>query len=381
MINRVYRPRKWFPPQGFLGWLSFLALLALILAAAGDAGLWYLRANGRFASKASFVSHFWAYFTLGGCLVGLLARGVSNVLRSVPTVWLLASLAMQHAGMLFPRGSLPPLSGPAIRVMTLNLGRDEGLRPAAYAYLRERRDLDVLFLQEVHGDAQAGDRPRILQALGSRYPHAVWREGPRSTGQLFGMAILSRFPLREAEVVPLPPGPVPGGVCAEADALVAKAQVGERTVRLANAHLCPPRVPWKDIWSRDVGISFGSVLDWLATLRLYEYSRRSQLIYLRLIAEGGVEPFILGGTLNTTPKSLDVLRLAQRLSNAFDVSGSGFGFTYYAGPFGGRIDHIYYSEGLLARNADVPPVTVADHQPVEAVLELLPPIERPRPRF
>ena len=195
------------------------------------------------------------------------------------------------------------------------------------------------------------------------------------------MAILSRFPLREVEIIPLPAGPVPGGVCAQADALVAKAQVGERTVRVANAHLCPPRVPWKDVWSRDVGLSFESLLDWLTTLRLYEYSRRSQLIYLRLIAEGSMEPFILGGTLNTTSKSLDVLRLAQLLHNAFDASGSGFGFTYYAGPFGGRIDHIYHSGGLLARNATVPPVEVSDHQPMEATLEILPPLGPDRPRF
>ncbi|OGL65138.1 MAG: hypothetical protein A3I72_00550 [Candidatus Tectomicrobia bacterium RIFCSPLOWO2_02_FULL_70_19] len=384
MINRVYRPRKWFPPRGFLGWLSFLALVALILAALGDASLWYFRINERFGSKASFVSHFWPYYSLAGCLVGLLARGVSRILRSVPTLWLLASLAVQHADMLFPRGALPPPAGPIIRVMTLNLGPDEGFRPAAYSYFRERRDIDVLFLQEVHGDARAGDRPRLTEAMRIRYPHSAWREGPPSTGKRFGMGILSRFPLREVEIIPLPPGPVPSGVCAEADALVAKAQVGERTVRLANAHLCPPRVPWKDVWSRDVGISFGSVLNWLATLRLYEYARRSQLIYLRLIAEGGVEPFILGGTLNTTPRSLDVRRLSQRLWNAFEESGSGFGYTYYvAGVFGGMIDHIYYSEGLFARSAGVPDLGISDHRPVEAFLEVLPPVERQpaRPRF
>ncbi|MBI3127669.1 MAG: endonuclease/exonuclease/phosphatase family protein [Candidatus Tectomicrobia bacterium] len=381
MINRVYRPRAWFPPRGVMGWVAFLALVALILAALIDAGLWWFRINGRFGSKASFLSHFWPYFSLGGALVGLLARGVSNVLRSVPTIWLLASLAMQHASMLFPRGALPPLSGQMVRVMTLNLGPDESRRPAAYAYLRERRDIDVLFLQEVHGDERSGDRPRLAEALRGRYPHGAWREGPASTGRRFGLGILSRFPLREPEIIPLPPGPVPGGVCAEADALVARALAGERLLRLVNAHLCPPRVPWKDIWSRDVGLSFGSVLDWLTTLRLYEYARRAQLIHLRLIAEGGLDPFILAGTLNTTPKSLDVLRLAQRLRNAFEESGSGFGYTYYAGPFGAMVDHVYHSEGLLARGASVPDPGVSDHRPVEAALEILPPEPKARPRF
>jgi hypothetical protein len=197
------------------------------------------------------------------------------------------------------------------------------------------------------------------------------------------MGILSRFPLERPEIIPLPPGPVPGGICAQTEALVVRVRVGERIVRLANAHLCPPRVPWKDVWSRDVGLSFGSVLDWLSTLRLYEYSRRSQLIFLRLIAEGGVEPFVLAGTLNSTPKSLDMLRLAQRLWNAFEESGSGFGFTYHVGPFGAMIDHVYHSEGLLARNASVPDADVSDHRPVEAALEVLPEeaAPRPRPRF
>lgn len=362
----------WFPPKEFRGWVAFLALVILWFTACADAGIWFARSWDYFFSKANFVSHFWSYFTLGGAVVGLLARGAPNALRSIPTVWLLASLFFQNSATLFPREILPPLEGPSFRVMTLNLGSDTGKRAAALSFLRRRHGLDVLFFQEVAGTESEGDRPALERVLGRRLPYAAWRPQRKGAVQPDGLGIMSRFPLREVRAIVLPPGSVRKGICSDTEALIAKADIQGRTVRLATVHLCPPRMPWNDVWGRDVGFSLSNVWEWLGTLRQYEYARRSQLFFLRLVAEGGVEPFLLGGDLNTTTKSLDILPLARLLHNAFDERGLGFGYTFYLGPFGARVDHIYYSAGLRARSAAVADVDVSDHRPLEAAIEILP---------
>ncbi len=364
--------RHWLPARGVRGWVALAALAVLLAAALADLGLWYARGWGGFSSKANFASHFWPYLALGGAVAGLLARGVPNALRSVPTLWLLASLALQHGGLLFPPSPLPPPAGPTLRVMTLNLGKFLERRHAATAFLRERRDVDVLFLQEVHDTEARRDRPAFEAALGGRLPHAAWLRGPTRGSSRFGLAILSRHPLREARAVPLPPGAETSTLCQGTEALVAKALVGGRAVRLATTHLCPPHVPWFDPRLRSVRVFPRSIWTWPGAIREVEYARRSQIAHLLLLAEGGVEPFILGGDLNTTPMSLDLLPLSRRLRSAFDERGLGFGYTFYVGPIGARIDHMFYSEGLRARSAAVAEADVSDHRPLEAVLEILP---------
>ena len=66
------RKPPWFPPRGVMGWISFAALIFLILVALTDMGIWYARVEGRFWSKVNFISHFWPYFSLSGLVVGLL---------------------------------------------------------------------------------------------------------------------------------------------------------------------------------------------------------------------------------------------------------------------------------------------------------------------
>ena len=358
------------PPREGFGWIARLALLVLWAGALADLALWGGRIAAVFSSKASYASHFWPYLSLGAALAGLLARGAPNALRSVPTVWLVASLAILHGRHFLPPPALPAPRGPTIRVLTLNLSHYPEKHSESLAYLKTRKGLDLVLLQEIHGTVQRGDRPRLEAALRGGLPHSAWYHDARD-GR-FGLAILSRYPLREGRTVRLPAGSGEWKECRPSAALSAKAIVRGRPVRVATAHLCRPWFPWKGERNQTVPVSLGALLGWPRGVRETEYARRSQIEHLRRIAEGGTGPFILGGDFNTTPVSLDLLRLSPPLRSAFGERGFGLGFTYHEGFFGARLDHIFYGDGLRARGAAVEPVAVSDHRPLEAVLELLP---------
>ncbi len=358
-------------PRGIRLGIALFGLALLWAAVFVDAVQWIVRLQGGFSSKTNLLSHVWPYISFGGALAGLLARGMPNYSRSIPTVWLLVSLAAVHGAGRLPKGALPPAEGPTLRVMTLNRGEIPGTRDRLYPFLRQRRNVDVLFLQEVRG-GRFRDRPRLEAALGGRLRHAAWELPATARSFEPGLAIMSRYPLENVRALKLPAGELPPGRCRRISALAARTEIRGRGVRLVTAHLCPPALPWRDTETRSVGFSLGAISGWFNGGRAFEYARRTQLMYLRTIADGGVEPIILGGDLNTTPHSLDIRELSGGLTDAFGERGQGFGFTYSAAYLSARIDHIFHSGGIAARSASVLDADVSDHKPLEAVLEILP---------
>ncbi|MBT3350665.1 MAG: hypothetical protein HOC91_03890 [Nitrospinaceae bacterium] len=354
-------------------WLfAAIALGMLWLAVLIDVVLWLVQLNGGFSSKANLLSHVWPYISFGGALAGLLARGMPNILRSLPTIWLLASLAMLHGNQIVPKAAPPPLAGPAIRVMTLNLGDSPATRGRALSYFRQRRNVDIFLLQEVHRAPGFDDARKFEDALRSRLPYMAWFPNPPGANFTLGLGIMSRYPLEGVTPIVLPTGESATGKCAQAAALGAKVNIHGRRLRLVTAHLCPPALPWMDGWGRETGFTISSFSGWLRNNSTYEYARRYQLHTLRILAEGGVEPLILGGDLSTTPSSIDLSQFGGILKSAFAERGLGFGFTYSLGFIGQRIDHIFFTKGLAARTARVIDVDISDHKPLESMLEILP---------
>lgn len=357
-------------PHGLMRFVAVVGFLLLWAAFLVDVGLWLFRLTGAYSSKMNLLSHTWSYISLGGALAGLLARGMPNRGRSIPTVWLLVSLAIVYGGQMWPRGPLPPPKGPTMRLLTLNLGRSQETRPRVISFLRSLQGLDFVFFQEVQGNSKVGDRPVFLKGLKSVFPHSVWQPEGADPGENYGLGILSRHPLFRTQMVMLPTGEEPAHLCSRMIALTAKARIGERVVRLINTHLCPPSVPWRNRRGHRIRVTRSSIRRWFSEMRSYEYIRRSQIGFLRQMAGSGLEPIILAGDMNTTPHSLDIHPLSRGLRDAFSEVGQGFGFTYYIGFLGERIDHVFHSDGLRAREAVVHDVSISDHLPVEVMMEL-----------
>lgn len=359
-----------------LGWLwrivSPIGLTLLWGAFLTDLGQWAFRLSGGYSPIVNLLSHFWSYLSLGGALGGLLARGAPNVLRSVPTVWLLVSLAILYGGQVISPSTLPPPAGMTLRVLTLNLGQRNDTRPQAIAFLKERRNLDVLFLQEVYANKEKGDPPKFEAALKDQLPNTVWLSFSGSPGRKYGLGIMSRYPLSQSRSALLPENDDIPPHCRGRSVLTTNVRVQNRSLRLVTAHLCRLAIPWRRN-GKMVLLSRRTIFYWLDNIRPSEYARRIQIDFLRkMVMEGG--PIILAGDLNTTSHSLDLLPLSRMLTNAFEERGWGFGFTFYVGfmGVGERIDHIFHSPEIRTREAFVHDVKVSDHRPLETVLEIMP---------
>jgi vancomycin resistance protein VanJ len=112
----------------------------------------------------------------------------------------------------------------------------------------------------------------------------------------------------------------------------------------------------------------------------HRYGEIAALLEEDVLRERG--PVILGGDLNANEHTALYRLLSERLQNAHERAGSGFGFTWPAmgpRPFGlsvpppmVRIDHLFFSAHFVALRAEtLEDAGGSDHRPVLAVLRLV----------
>jgi endonuclease/exonuclease/phosphatase (EEP) superfamily protein YafD len=228
----------------------------------------------------------------------------------------------------------PPAAGPVLRVLTANLlvGR-AGAEAVAELVCRQRAD--VLFVQELTGQAAAG-----LQraGLGALLPHQVTqpvRHGTRSS-------IYSRYPLRDGP----PAVPVSPARC------TARLDFPSgQSVQLTCIHVAPPKPPW----------SPGATARW-----------RSQLSALPAPDDS---PCILAGDFNATLDHAQFRRLLRRgYVDAASQVGNGLSPTW--GPRPGRrltllaIDHVLTDRRCAVLTTSAHWLTGSDHRALYAELRL-----------
>jgi len=233
----------------------------------------------------------------------------------------------------------PPAAGPVLRVLTANLLAGRAVAEAV-AELACRTHADVLFVQELTGDAAAG-----LQraGLGDLLPHQVTQPGPHARGSIY-----ARYPLRGA-----PPGARPSAARCTARLDLPSGQF----VQLACIHAAPPKPPW----------SPGAAARW-----------RSQLSALP--APGG-SPRILAGDFNAT---LDHAQFRRLLRSGYvdAASQAGHGLSPTWGPRPGRrptllaIDHVLIDRRCAVLTISAHWLTGSDHRALYAELRLPAPHSR-----
>ena len=162
--------------------------------------------------------------------------------------------------------------------------------------------------------------------------------GPDGARRQYGIALLSRAPLREARNLLLtrPRGGEQRGL------LGAVVDVDGHAVRAFCTHL-------------------------------QHRSRTERLAQATQIAESlavGAGPIVMMGDLNARPGDPEIAPLTEVLDDAWVVAGDGAGFTFDAATPHTRIDYILTSEDLVARSAAVLPTDASDHLAVVAELAL-----------
>ena len=271
--------------------------------------------------------------TAGAWASALLLRGAGPAAAAV-----VAGTAL--TAMVGPRAvpsRQPSAAGPVLRVLTANLlaGRAGA---GVVAELVRRKHADVLFVQELTGEAAA----RLQRAgLGDLLPYRVTQPMPHGTRS----SIYTRYPLR---------GPLAAPVSAARCTARLDLPSGQ-FVQLACIHAAPPKPPW----------SPGATARW-----------RSQLSALPAPGEG---PRILAGDFNATLDHAQFRRLLRRgYVDAASQAGHGLSLTW--GPQPGQrqallaIDHVLIDRCCAVLTTSAHRLTGSDHRALYAELRLPAPL-------
>jgi endonuclease/exonuclease/phosphatase family metal-dependent hydrolase len=261
------------------------------------------------------------------------------------------------AALLAGCASTPPAASPAreltVLVYNIHAGKDAGGADnlPRVAELVRSTGADLVLLQEVDRNTRRSgpaDQPAILARL-TGYSVAFGRTIGFQGGD-YGVALLSRWPIRADTLIPLtvtaPPGRTVEGreqrgvLLAEVDA------PGGRLVVL-NTHL---DASGEDLWRAQ---EIATVLRVAETVR----------------ARG--VPLLLGGDLNARPQSAihgDIRAAGFR--DAWPECGGGDGFTFPVAKPDRRIDYLYLTGAARCLSARVLPGDASDHRALLVRLRL-----------
>lgn len=304
--------------------------LVAATTAAGWVGAWLAPAGSVIGWLCDLTTHFRVYTALAavaGLVVAFRHGGIAARLT-------LGTVAAIHAVELLPAW-LPGATadaerrdGTVIDVVCLNVRYSNRDTERVLAYLRSTR-ADVVAVVEVDGvwaDA--------IASLGGDYPFAHVKRGDSSEG----IALLSRWPLRDAEVVDFGTRGMPS--------IVATVITPAAEITVIATHPWPP---------------MGPALDRELRHHLREVGRR---------AAASESPCLVVGDLNATPwcEAFRGLVAAGRLRDS--AAGRGIQNTWNARLWVPRIpiDHILVSPDVTVLDRRVGPDVGSDHFPVEARL-------------
>lgn len=239
-------------------------------------------------------------------------------------------------------------TGP-MRVLVYNVhaGKDaagaDNLRRVA-DLVRESR-ADLVLLQEVdRGTERSGRIDQVAELAGLTGYHAAFGKTLDYQGGGYGIALLSRWPLLESTLIPLPVAPLQeraGGSHEPRGVLHAQVTTPGGVLHVLNTHLDPSG---QDRYRRQ---------EMATVLRVAD----------RLRAGGGL--VLLGGDLNATPESA-VMEMVRDggWNDAWSGCGAGDGGTYPAAAPTKRIDYLVLPEVLRCDSAEVIDSQASDHRPV-----------------
>lgn len=234
-----------------------------------------------------------------------------------------------------------------VLVYNIHAGKDAAGRDnlPRVAELVRHTGADLVLLQEVDRNTQRSgptDQPAVLARL-TGYSVAFGRTIGFQGGD-YGIALLSRWPIRRDTLIPLavtaPPGRTAEGR-EQRGVLVAVVDAPGGPLAVLNTHLDHTG---DDVW------------------RLQEIA--GVLREAQTVRAAGV-PLLVGGDLNALPDSPVHRELrAAGFRDPWAQCGTGDGMTFPAGAPARRIDYLYLAGGARCVEARVLPSDASDHRPL-----------------
>ena len=180
------------------------------------------------------------------------------------------------------------------------------------------------------------------------------------------LALLSKFPIKEAKEIPLPSW-VNGAVAYKVDIR------GKETL-VINVHLESFRLRRVDgedylrLAKDGDAIRLKDALRAKLSPTFRSHNIQANIIH-DLIQSYGSGRVIVCGDFNDTPLSYARYTIGEGLEDAFVSKGNGLGITFHTRPFFVRIDHILFGPAFRALRCEVDKTaSESDHYPIEAVL-------------
>jgi len=248
-----------------------------------------------------------------------------------------------------------PSHGREVTVLVYNIhaGKDAAGHDnlARVAEVVRSTGADLVLLQEVDRNTRRSgpaDQPATLARL-TGYSAAFGRTIGFQGGD-YGIALLSRWPIRRDTLIPLavtaPPGRTAEGR-EQRGVLLAEIAAPGGPLTVLNTHL---DASGEDLWR---------VQEVATVLRVASAAARAGT------------PLLVGGDFNSRPESAvhEALRGAG-FRDAWQECGAGEGPTFPASAPVRRIDYLYLTGDTRCRSAEVPAVDPSDHRPLLVRLRL-----------
>ena len=280
--------------------------------------------------------------------------------------------ARTYTSTLFPQKKAKPASSEAFTLMNYNvmsfdvLHHLDKINPQNALDLVEwtvKADADIKCFQEFHNNNQSPHFNTLQRLKNAGYRHQALllpANSPREQN-FFGMALVSKFPIvaqgsQEFE---------------NQNGLIwADIRLKGRTVRVINVHFRSLIVRFNKLGTayknRDYAEGKAATRTVLARLKYGFEKHAAEWKIVRKYVEESPHPVLVCGDFNETPYSYLYGQFRQRLANAFEESGHGFGFSYKNTPRFIRIDNQFFdSKAFDIQQFDTrTDIKYSDHYPV-----------------
>ena len=297
---------------------------ALVVVASGLASLFTIAGFlGRYWWVFDLTSHFrLQYLPILLISAGVVARKRRKTLASALAVLAIVNLAV--IAPYLPYKSVPRKVGQTLRAVLINVHTGNTRYDLVRRFIAEKKP-DFFVLEEV--DFNWIDQ---MAELRRAYPHFVLE--PRDDN--FGIALFSRLPLKQTQVIPFGDAEIPS--------ILASVQIDDRQLKILATHPLPP----------------GS--------REYSQLRNLQLSAIPSWVEKAQGETVLLGDLNITPWCSPFRKLLAETGLRDSSKGRGIQGTWptYLLPMRIPIDHCLLSSGLQVVAKEIGPGVGSDHFPL-----------------
>lgn len=235
------------------------------------------------------------------------------------------------------------------------------------AYVHKVNPDVVCFQEFYHQDKPTtfSTRDTLMELMKYKYYHE--RYSHKFTGrQNFGICMLSKFPIIAKGDVMFPNSANSDNYCIFADIVK-----GTDTFRVYNIHLQSIKLQQDDYamfgdenQRKQSGAEKSTLRLLVEKLRIAYPNRAEQALRVTEHLNSSPYPVIVCGDFNDTPLSYVYNCFNKELTDSYRESSSGLGITYAGKIPAGRIDYIFHTENLAARNFVIQEKAASDHYAV-----------------